>query len=74
MAAGFQHSVAMVHDGRLFGWGGGPFGRTALGLEYPSDSDSDSDSDSEHTEQNQITPLEYPELRACLPSREIGSV
>ena len=53
MAAGQAHSLAVVRDGRTFGWGSG---RTcALGLELDEDDNGDA--------VDQTTPWEYPTLR-----------
>ena len=54
MAAGQAHSLAVVRDGRLFGWGSGR--DCALGLELDEDDNGDA--------VDQITPREYPTLRA----------
>ena len=53
-AAGEAHSLAVVRDGRLFGWGSGR--NCALGLELDEDDNGDA--------VDQITPWEYPTLRA----------
>ena len=54
MAAGEAHAVAMVRDGRAFGWGSGR--NCALGLELDEDDNGDA--------LDQTTPWEYPTLRA----------
>ena len=54
MAAGEAHAVAVVRDGRAFGWGSGR--NCALGLELDEDDNGDA--------VDQTTPWEYPTLRA----------
>ena len=60
MAAGEAHTVAVVQDGRAFGWGSGR--NCALGLELDEDDNGDA--------VDQTTPWQYPTLRAlCRDAR-----